>query len=268
MVFHCAIESMSGAWNMFFANDMHGEKIHIDNADVALPYFCPACGGAMVQKRGNINAHHFAHRAGKECDPWYAGKMSLWHSKMQNQFDKKTQEIVVWNKTHTEYHIADVALQANGEKYILEFQHSSISQKDFIVRSKFYLENGYKVIWVFDFCEHKTQKRVYIAEEYENNMIHLIWPGKDRIRFLDNIDFSSLSGHLYIFFHINTGKGKIQVHDPDGYYSWETWEYLDPFSRCPCFILLNLNIFNGTYDFFAKRYSEQAFYRGLKSFDQ
>ena len=56
MVFHCAIESMSGAWNMFFANDMHGEKIHIDNADVALPYFCPACGGAMVQKRGNINA--------------------------------------------------------------------------------------------------------------------------------------------------------------------------------------------------------------------
>ena len=88
---------------MFFANDIYGKKIHIDDAKFGSPYYCPACGGEMIQKRGNITAHHFAHTAGKECDPWYKGKISPWHKKMQNQFDKNVQEVVVWNKSHTEY---------------------------------------------------------------------------------------------------------------------------------------------------------------------
>lgn len=251
---------------MFFANDIYGEKIHIDNAKAEASYFCPACGSIMIQKRGSINAHHFAHRAGKECDPWYAGKLSPWHIKMQKQFDKNVQEIVVWNKTHTEYHIADIAVHTNKGKYVLEFQHSTISQKEFISRSKFYMRCGYDVIWVFDFCECKSYKRIFISEEYEDNIVRLVWPGNDRIRFLDNIGFAEVNDHLHIFFHINTGKGKIQLHDPDGYYPWETWEYVDPLSKYPCFALLDLNVFDESSDFFAKLYPEQSFYRALKKF--
>ena len=183
---------------------------------------------------------------------------------MQNQFDKNVQEIVVWNKTHTEYHIADIALHTNKEKYVLEFQHSTILQKEFISRSKFYTECGYNVIWIFDFCECKSYKRILIAEEYEDNIVRLVWPGNDRIRFLDNINLTDFNEHLQIFFHINTGKGKLQLHDPDGYYPWNTWEYVDPFSKFPCFALLNLVTFDSSNAFFAKLYSEKHFYHAWK----
>lgn len=249
---------------MFFANDVYNKKIHIDDANPELSYFCPACKGAMIQKRGNINAHHFAHKAGKECDPWYAGKLSPWHIKMQNQFDKSTREIVIWNQARTEYHVADIVLQANEKKFVVEFQHSPISQKEFISRTKFYIECDYTVIWVFDFCKCKSQKTIFVSE-YDNGFVHLIWPGKDRVKFLDNIDFAAVNNHLHIFFHINTGMGRICLHDPEGYYPWETWEYVNPFSKHSCFALLYLDIFNNTRDFFAEYFSEKNFFHTLKA---
>ncbi len=144
---------------MFYANNTLGQKIHIDDAETGLSYFCPACRGAMIQKRGNINAHHFAHKSGKECDPWYAGKLSPWHMKMQRQFDKSAQEIVIWNQAHTEYHVADIVLQTNEEKFVVEFQHSPISQKEFISRTKFYLECGYTVIWYSIFASVNLKRQ-------------------------------------------------------------------------------------------------------------
>lgn len=250
---------------MFFANDIYGERIHIDDAVAKHDYVCPACKSKMIQKRGNINAHHFAHKAGKECDPWYTGKLSAWHTRMQSYFPKSAQEVVVWNEMHTEYHIADAILQNGDEKYIVEFQHSVISQKEFVSRSTFYMRCGYRIIWVFDFCECNSQKRILIADdEYENNIVRLVWPGKDRIKFLDSIDFSDVIDQLYIVFHINTGRGKLQLHDPDGYYPWETWEYVDPFHRHPCFVSLFLDDFNSVSDFYARRYSEEEFYKKIK----
>lgn len=250
---------------MFFANNINGERIYIDDAEVKQDYFCPVCQSVMIQKRGNINAHHFAHKAGKECDPWYSGKLSPWHKKMQSYFKKSSQEVVIWDKTHTEFHIADAVVQISDKKYIIEFQHSVMPQKEFLPRSRFYMKCGYRLIWVFDFCECKSPKRIFIADdEYENGIVRLIWPGKDRVRFLDNIDFSNVCDYLNIVFHINTGKGKKQLHNPDGYYPWETWEYIDPFHRSPCFIALDLGYFTGAADFYARYYSEDEFYRIMK----
>lgn len=250
---------------MFFANNIYGEKIHIDDAEANQVYFCPACKSEMIQKRGNVNAHHFAHKVGKECDPWYTGKISAWHAKMQNHFRKNDREVIIWNESGTEYHIADVVLQNGANKYVVEFQHSVISQDEFISRSRFYMQCNYRLIWVFDFCECKNPKKVLIADdEYENNVVRLVWPGRDRIRFLDNIDFSGLDDRLSILFHINTGKGRKYLHDPDGYYPWETWGYVDPFHRQPCFVSLCLNDFTESSDFFARYYSEEDFYTRLK----
>ena len=248
---------------MFFANNALGQKIHIDDAETGLPYFCPACRDAMIQKRGNINAHNFAHKTGKGCDPWYSEKLSPWHIKMQNHFDRVVQETVVWNEMHTEYHVADIVLQSGDKKYVIEFQHSPISQKEFISRTKFYLGCGYTIIWVFDFCECKSQKTIFVSE-YNNGIMHLAWPGKDRVKFLDNINFTSVNDGLYIFFYINAGMGKIRLHDPEGYYPWKTWEYIDPFSLHSCFALLYLGIFDNTKDFFAEYFSEENFFRTVK----
>lgn len=249
---------------MLFADNICGERIHINDAKADCEYFCPACKGEMIQKHGDIIAHHFAHRAGKECDPWYAGKMSEWHRSMQNFFRKSEQEIVIWNETHTEYHIADIALQSGCNKYVVEFQHSAIPQKEFLARSSFYLQCGYRLIWVFDFCDRNNPKKILITDEYENNIVRLVWPGRDRSRFLDGIDFSDLDNRLFILFHINTGKGEKHLHDPDGYIPWETWDYIDPFHRHPCFVSLCLNCFTGSSDFFAKYYNEEEFFKRLK----
>ncbi len=253
---------------MFFANSMYGQRTHIEDADPNETYVCPACGCAMIQKRGNINAHHFAHKATKECDPWYTGKLSPWHTKMQNLFSPNFREIIIWNTAHSEYHIADVALEV--KRFVIEFQHSSISQSEFFARTQFYIECGYKIIWIFDFCECEPQKRIFISDTgYEEDIIKLVWPGRDRIRFLDNLDFSNFGNHLYIAFHENTGIGELQSHEPDGHIPWDTWEYRDPFSRCPCFLLLCPEYFTGCVDnFFARYYSEQDFFNMLKKLNK
>ena len=54
---------------MFFANNVRGERTHISSAKSDDKYYCPACGNLMIQKHGNINAHHFAHKSCGCCDP-------------------------------------------------------------------------------------------------------------------------------------------------------------------------------------------------------
>ena len=127
------------------------------------------------------------------------------------------------------------------------------------------MQCGYKLIWIFNFCECKKQKRILIAADgYEDNTVQLIWPGRDRIRFLDNIGLSDFSGQLYVVFHANTGKGKQVLHDPAGYHPWVTWEYIDPFHREHCFLPVILDDFTDTTDFRAKYYSVEDFYTCLK----
>lgn len=247
---------------MFFANDTHGKKIYIDDSDPKQSYFCPACGSKMIQRRGNIIAHHFAHMAKKECDPWYVGKLSPWHTEMQSHFDKSVREVIIWNQAHTIYHIADIAIRTGKGNIVIEFQHSPISQKEFISRSKFYLESDYTLIWVFDFCKCESQKTIFVSD-YESGIINLVWPGRDRIRFLDDLDFTNAGNRLHLFFHINTGMGKRIAHDSEQYGYWETWEYKNPFSKHSCFARLLLNEFESVDKFVAEYYSEKDFFRTL-----
>ena len=65
---------------MFFANNEYGTRTYIDDADAKQTYLCPVCNAPLLQKRGKIMAHHFAHKAKDNCDPWYSGKMSAWHT--------------------------------------------------------------------------------------------------------------------------------------------------------------------------------------------
>lgn len=150
-------------------------------------------------------------------------------------------------------------------KYLLSFGKPHAKAIFLIIRSLFYMQCGYKLIWIFNFCECKKQKRILIAADgYENNTVRLVWPGRDRIRFLDNIELSAFSDQLYIVFHANIGKGKQVLHDPEGYHPWATWEYIDPFHREHCFLPVILDGFTDTTNFRAKYYSEEEFYACLK----
>lgn len=260
---------------MYFANDTYGKRIHIDEADNRKKYVCPACKNPVIQKCGKVVAHHFAHRTKENCDPWYSKKMSSWHREMQNLFPRHCQEVVVRDDEHDKYHIADVVFNNGTKSYVVEFQHSTISYADFVGRTNFYINQGYGVIWIFDFCDlylneikRTKAKTIYYTEIKNSNWIKVAWPGRDRILFLDRVNFSDYGENLHIYFHVSTGKSRKRMIERDGFYSREEWEYINPFQRERLFIKLHLGELCSLKEFFAIPYSEEDFYKKLRNADR
>lgn len=251
---------------MYYASDKSGNRVYIENAKRGNDYFCPACKAQMTMKCGDVVAHHFSHKARKLCDPWYKDRMSDWHRKLQSMFPEECQEVTVWNDSHSEIHFADVMFSYNGAHYVLEFQHSPISRKEFISRSSFYLSLGYKLIWIFDFCECESPKKIlYTSKEPSEHKISIVWPGRDRLHFLDGLNRLQYSetGNFHIFFHICTGLGKEVEHSLDSGFSWSTWEYVNPFQQEYCFVEPRSMYIDDLANFDAIYYDEEEFYEWL-----
>ena len=124
---------------MFYAIDNEGNRTHIDQAEREKEYFCPICGGKLIQRRGQKKVHHFAHAVA--CtDSWHYEEMSEWHRAWQERYPEECREVVIGN------HRADILI--NGT--VIEFQHSPMSEADFEERSSFYTGEGFKLIWLFD----------------------------------------------------------------------------------------------------------------------
>lgn len=159
------------------------------------------CGTELIVKQYSDKASHFAHKSKRDCDS-FSHDMSEWHLNWQRLFSKDCQEVVIelemcereyykmlfecgvykddeerneaffywygtWcsplkdGKTFHIRHRADVCI---GE-YVIEFQHSYISAREFNLRNWFYNSAGYTVIWVFDFRdEWETGEIEYINE--------------------------------------------------------------------------------------------------------
>jgi competence protein CoiA len=75
---HCSASQQpvpsEGAFMQRYAN-VDGQK--------QLPFpkgrgWCPCCGGLLIAKCGQINAHHWAHDKGDDCDTW-SEPIGPWH---------------------------------------------------------------------------------------------------------------------------------------------------------------------------------------------
>lgn len=107
---------------------------------------CPGCKGAVSAKCGKIVCWHWAHRSGRDCDPW-AERDTRWHRDWQAEFPLERTEVIMGP------HRAD-AVTRDGR--VVEFQHSSLSVDDIQEREKFY---GYSMIWIFDATHAREQER-------------------------------------------------------------------------------------------------------------
>ncbi len=105
---------------------------------------CPCCGGLLIAKCGQINAHHWAHDKRDDCDPW-SEPIGPWHLWWQGLV--RSDFVVVVRAPHR----ADVV--GNGG-VIVELQHSSISAADIAAREAFYGD----MVWLFD----ATQRFAYM----------------------------------------------------------------------------------------------------------
>ena len=128
------------------AIDINGNSVHIKDANRKEKYFCPVCGAPMSARIfGTKRCHHFAHFPGKRCtDSWHYEPMSEWHTSWQNHFETKYQEVYLHNGI--EHHRADICTP----KFVIEFQHSPISNEDFNKRNAFYTSCRDSVLWIFD----------------------------------------------------------------------------------------------------------------------
>lgn len=154
---------------MFYGMAKDGNRVHIRNADSDANYYCPCCKSLLIQKRGQINVWHFAHKTLADCVSYYDGK-SEWHRKMQELFPEKNRE--VYNNEFGR-HFYDVLTDKNR---IIEFQHSPISVGEFEDRTECYrshslANNAEPPVWVFDWPD----KTFYLAHRGEGNFRTVVW---------------------------------------------------------------------------------------------
>ncbi len=113
---------------------------------------CPSCGSDLIAKCGELKVNHWSHKGNRNCDPWWENETE-WHRSWKSNFPKEWQEIVHFDESG-EKHIADVKTK-NG--WVLEFQHSFLSQEERQSRNLFYQQ----LVWVVDGKRRKTDKKQF-----------------------------------------------------------------------------------------------------------
>ena len=108
---------------------------------------CPGCGSPMVAKCGGVRVRHWAHKGRLYCDPWWENETE-WHRAWKGLFPVHRQE-VVHRAEDGELHIADVKTDGG---WVIEFQHSHISQEERRSREAYYQ----KLVWVVDGLRRET----------------------------------------------------------------------------------------------------------------
>jgi len=101
-------------------------------------------------KRGEINAPHWAVVPDQLVQIEKKETITKWHLDWQYLFQEKlgfSMEVQKFDSTRQEWRRADVLCEKN--KTVVEFQHSPISSKEIRERTDFWVNQGYRVVWVF-----------------------------------------------------------------------------------------------------------------------
>lgn len=186
---------------MFIALDSDKNRIHIDDISYDNEYFCPACGASLVKRLGEIRIHHFAHKSESPCsDEWFNDyDTSEWHDNWQNMFPADNQEIFV--KNGDVRHRADIITG----RTVVEFQCKSFAGA-FTKRNHFYVEAGYRVIWLLNGIENYSKGKIRI----DGNS--LSWSNKPQI--FNDVDL--MIGLSELFLQVKQdGESCIVKIDPD-----------------------------------------------------
>lgn len=113
-----------------------GKNVGIDDYedDMKGKITCKFCNSKLIAKRGKILIHHFAHVTLENCDNWYYGEKSKWHTMWQNICDSDSVEYII--KKDGIKHIADIYYK--DKDLVIEIQKSCINSDDIKNREEFY----------------------------------------------------------------------------------------------------------------------------------
>lgn len=129
---------------MRFGKDLLNMRLCADDAVKQEQYFCPTCGGPLILKKGPKIRPYFAHHPNQPCKDTWNYDESAWQQAWQSKFPAEQQEVIIAHSA--QQHRADVMV---GNTVIL-FQSQPITVKLFSEKTKFFLNAGNDVFWVFD----------------------------------------------------------------------------------------------------------------------
>ncbi|MBQ7703455.1 MAG: hypothetical protein IJT40_03675, partial [Firmicutes bacterium] len=132
----------------FIAMDDNNIRVSADEATKEVSYHCQCCNEKVILKKGGHNRAHFAHRVNTNCKYDAKNSMSPWHIRMQEYFPVNQREVLFTDELTGEKHIADVFVPDSNT--VIEFQHSAIKDDEFLARTVFHVQNGRRIVWVFD----------------------------------------------------------------------------------------------------------------------
>ncbi|MFQ5474098.1 MAG: competence protein CoiA family protein [Dehalococcoidia bacterium] len=114
---------------------------------------CRLCGETVISKCGTQVVHHWAHKAGSDCDPW-SEAVGPWHLEWQDYVQPEFVEVIIGP------HRADIV---GAKDCVIELQHSPIPLDQIAAREDFYGN----MVWVFDATERfemiTVGRRVFFA---------------------------------------------------------------------------------------------------------
>lgn len=142
---------------MLIARNVNGELIQAyqaskEKAKNGEMYYCPACKGKLVLKKGNIMIAHFAHHQHADCAVFSEGE-TLPHLKgkqlLFEKFKSEGFEVTLECWLPALQQRPDLLLVlADGKEIAVEYQCSPISPSDLLARTRGYKRFGYEVWWI------------------------------------------------------------------------------------------------------------------------
>lgn len=158
---------------------------------------CEFCNGETIAKCGPIVLHHWAHKSLKNCDNWWENETE-WHRSWKSHFPKEWQEVIHFDSTTGEKHIADVK---TSKGIVIEFQNSPMSLTEMLSRESFYKN----MIWIVNGQTFKENFAILDelpdpnAKDFADIVIHPI-SVKDK-------------GRIYHKASEDDGSGMVQIHN-------------------------------------------------------
>lgn len=130
------------------------KAIDIEEVAKSGKYNCVCCNEKMVfVNKCEIRNCHFRHYPKSKCitntDKVYMeNKKTEFHYDWQKIFPEKNIEVCFTENDIK--HIADIYLENNNNKLVIEIQHSPISELHIKERNEFYTKYNRKLLWIFD----------------------------------------------------------------------------------------------------------------------
>ncbi len=165
---------------MRVAMDCNEQRVYADSVDKGIQCLCPYCREPVRLRRGTKNIAHFAHLPQTECRYGLdKDNKSEWHIRMQDYFPREAQEVRFVDEQAGEVHIADVYIEDLNT--VLEFQHSPISLDEFMKRTLFHVNNGRRIVWLFDESSSNANN-TYGRLKYDDGWYHWVRTPRDFLR--------------------------------------------------------------------------------------